>query len=656
MLSERTSSALAGISKATLKDGVRVKHLFRIMTHYPDVWMRAYANIYANRGATTKGVDDNTLDGMSQERVSHLIQLLKDGHYEPKPARRTYIPKANGKMRSLGIPTGDDKLVQEVVRILLEGIYEPVFSSHSHGFRPNRSCHTALRDISDHWKGVKWIVDMDIKGFFDNIDHDVLIGCLELKIDDPKFIGLIRQFLKAGYLDEWKFHETYSGTPQGGIVSPILANVVLHELDQFAGEKQRAFNQGTRRQSDREYRLLTKQVAHWRIRIDILRKRGAFDFMIDELRDRIRKLEDERRNLPVYVMDDENYRRLHYIRYADDFAIGLIGSRKEAEQVYQEIGQFLREKLKLEVADEKSGIRSIKAGFGFLGYHLYQDVNNDRVRKVKAGATKDGRTTYRKFRSLRSQIWLQAPKEKVWAFCRRKGYLKGDEPQCRPYLLNLSDYEIISTYNAEMRGLANYYAMAPKRSLRILEWAGLTSLFKTLAAKHKTTSARLFSKMKVADEHILRYQQNGQPRVLKVFKLKHRTDVPLHVDREPITIPFGSQRSELVERLNASQCEYCGKTGGFFEVHHIRKLKDIQDKKNKAAWEIRMIARRRKTMILCIECHDLLHAGKLQGWKRDIHTEMESPVRGNVHAGFGGGHTSSASDSVKGVKSRPDWW
>lgn len=653
MLSERTSSALAGVSKATLKEGVRVKHLFRIMTHYPDVWMRAYANIYANRGATTNGVDDNTLDGMSQERVSHLIQLLKNGHYEPKPARRTYIPKTNGKMRPLGIPSGDDKLVQEVVRILLEEIYEPTFSQSSHGFRPKKSCHTALRDISDHWKGVKWIVDMDIKGFFDNIDHDVLIGCLERKIDDPKFIALIRQFLEAGYMDDWKFHGTYSGTPQGGIVSPILANVVLHELDQFMQDRQRVFTKGTRRQPNREYWLLTKQIAHWRTRIDLLRKRGVFDFMIDELRDRIRNLEEERMKLPVYVMDDEDYRRFHYIRYADDFAVGLISSREEAEQVYQEIAQFLREKRKLEVASDKSGIRFIRDGFGFLGYHLYQDVNNDRVRKVQVGATKEGRTTYRKFRSLRSQICLQLPKEKVWEFCRKKGYLQGEEPQCRPQLLNLSDYEIISTYNAEMRGFANYYALAPSRNLRILEWAGLKSLFKTLASKHKASSASLFSKMKFEDEHILRYQQNGQPKVLKVFKLKHRSEVPLHVDREPFTIPLGSQRSELVQRLNANQCEYCGKSGGYFEVHHIRKLKDIKDKKNKAPWEIRMVARNRKTMILCIECHDLLHAGNLQGWKRDIHKETESVVRGNVPATFGGGHTSSPSNLDSWVKSKP---
>ncbi len=569
-------------------------------------------------------MDDNTLDGMSKERVNHLIQLLKDGQYEPKPSRRTYIPKANGKMRPLGIPSGDDKLVQEVVRILLEGIYEPVFSQNSHGFRPERSCHTALSDIDLHWKGVKWIVDMDIKGFFDNIDHEILIDCLKKKIDDEKFIDLIRKFLKAGYLDNWKFHKTYSGTPQGGVVSPILANVVLHELDQFIREKQQVFNKGKGRQRNREYWRVTKQIAHYRIRIDLLRKRGAFDFMIEEARDRIRKLEEERSKLPAQMMDDENFRRLHYIRYADDFALGLISSREEAEMIYQEIENFLRERLKLEVAHDKSGIRSIKDGFGFLGYHLFQDVNNDRVRKVQAGVTKEGRRAYMKIRSLRSGIWFQAPKEKAWEFCRKKDYLKGNQPAARPYLLNLSDYEIISIYNAEMRGFANYYVMAPTRSLSIMAWAGLKSLFMTLASKHKTSSASLFRKMKYHDEHVLRYQHKGETKMLKVFKLKHRSQTPVHLDQEQSTVQFGN-RSELIERLNAEKCEYCGKTGGYFEVHHVRKLKDIKDKKNKAPWEIRMIARNRKTLILCRECHDLLHAGNLQGWKRDIHTRDGEP-------------------------------
>ena len=655
MLSVRTSSALEGISKATLKNGVRVKHLFRIMTHYPDLWMQAYANIYANRGAITKGVDETTLDGMSNERVNHLIHLLKSGEYEPKPARRTYIPKANGKLRPLGVPNGNDKLVQEVMRMLLESIYEPVFSEHSHGFRPNRSCHTALLDIGAQWKGVKWIVDMDIKGFFDNIDHEIMIECLRSKIDDEKFIGLVRSMLKAGYLDDFQFHNTYSGTPQGGIVSPLLANVVLHELDQFMQAKQQAFNKGEKRRKNRDYWLITKQIAHWRMRIDILTKRGVFEFELDELRGRIRKLEAERLKHASVVMDDENYRRFHYIRYADDFAIGLVSSREEATTIYQEIEQFLKEKLKLEVAHEKSGIRALgKEGFDFLGYHLSVQLNNKRIRKVEGKKTSDGRTSHRRFRSLKSQIMFQVPKEKVQAFCRRKGYLKGKWPEARGNLLNLSDYEIVSTYNAEMRGFINYYALAPKARLSVLEWIALQSLFKTLAGKHKTTVQKTVRKMKYHDDHVLRYMHKGVQKMLRVFKVKYQMESPSFTDREPETIHYGN-RTEILERMNAGKCEYCGKTGGFFEIHHVRKLKDIKDKKNKAAWEIRMVARARKTMVLCIECHDLLHAGNLQGWKRDIYAEAESPVRGNVHAGFGGGHTSSPTET-SGVKSGQEDW
>lgn len=225
MLSDKTNRALDGVSKATLQSNVQVKHLFRIMTHSQDLWMMAYAKIASNSGALTKGVDETTLDGMSKARVDKIIMSLKDSSYEPKPVRRVYIPKKNGKMRPLGVPSSDDKLVQEVVRMLLERIYEPNFSNYSHGFRPNRSCHTALTQLRETWAGTKWIVDMDISGFYDNINHNKMVEILRKKINDEKFIGLIVKFLKAGYLEDWKFNETYSGTPQGGICSPILANI-----------------------------------------------------------------------------------------------------------------------------------------------------------------------------------------------------------------------------------------------------------------------------------------------------------------------------------------------------------------------------------------------------------------------------------------------
>ncbi len=172
------------------------------------------------RSAITPGTDANTLDGFSEKRVEHIITRLKDGSYKPNPVRRVYIPKANGKKRPLGIPSGDDKLVQEVVRNLLERIYEPIFHPNSHGFRPKRSCHTALDHIRHHWTGMKWIVDMDIQGFFDTIDHSVMINLVEKRIDDRRFVNLVGDMLAAGYLEDWKYHKTFSGTPQGGILTP----------------------------------------------------------------------------------------------------------------------------------------------------------------------------------------------------------------------------------------------------------------------------------------------------------------------------------------------------------------------------------------------------------------------------------------------------
>jgi len=189
------------------RQGKRINGLYRLMES-PDVWGSAYAKVYANAGATTKGVDSVTLDGFSIQRIEKIITLLKEHRYHFKPVRRVSIPKAHGKSRPLGVPSGDDKLVQEVVRALLERIYEPVFSDASHGFRPQRSCHTALSPMQRNWAGVVWLVDLDIQSFYDRIDHDVLLTLLERKIDDSRFIKLIKAMLKAGYVEDWVFHRT----------------------------------------------------------------------------------------------------------------------------------------------------------------------------------------------------------------------------------------------------------------------------------------------------------------------------------------------------------------------------------------------------------------------------------------------------------------
>jgi len=314
----------------------------------PDIWFQAYANIYANEGAVTKGVDDTTMDGFSEDRVLNLIKLVKERLYKPKPVRRTYIPKVDGKFRPLGIPSGDDKLVEEVVRIILERIYEPVFSNHSHGFRPKRSCHTALSQIQ-YWNGVKWLIDFDVQGFFNNVDHKILLSLLEKKIDDRKFIKLIKNLLRAGLMENWKFQKTYSGVPQGAICSPILANIYLHELDKFMEEMKSKFDRGKRRAKNLEYTSYSHQIERLRKKIDQLKENERINSsIILELRNQIREIDKKRKTIPSGDLYDRAYRRLWYQRYADDFIVGIIGSKQEANEILEQVKEFLHEHLHLE--------------------------------------------------------------------------------------------------------------------------------------------------------------------------------------------------------------------------------------------------------------------------------------------------------------------
>src|SRR5713226_3338912 len=264
----RRLEALGEISQ----QGKPMNGLFRLMED-PILWYEAYANIYTNDGAMTPGVDGTTLDGFSEARDASIIKRLKDGSYHFKPERRTYVPKPNGKKRPLGISSGDDKLVQEVVRMILERIYEPLFENSSHGFRPGRSPHTALQQIEQEWTAVKWMVDMDIRDYFTTINHQLMVALLEKKIEDTRFMSLIKAMLKAGYLEDWTFHATYSGVPQGSIVSPILANIYLHELDLFMKTRKEQFDQGRWRKPNKPYNRYTQRISRLRKKGDVLKEK-----------------------------------------------------------------------------------------------------------------------------------------------------------------------------------------------------------------------------------------------------------------------------------------------------------------------------------------------------------------------------------------------
>jgi retron-type reverse transcriptase len=201
------------------RKGLPCDELYRQMFN-KSLYLLAYGRIYSNQGAMTPGACDETADGMSEAKIDQIIAAVRGERYRFAPVRRAYIPKKNGKLRPLGLPSWSDKLVGEVVRLLLEAYYEPQFSGHSHGFRKGRGCHTALREVQETWTGTVWFIEGDISDCFGSADHEILLGILAEKIHDNRFLRLIRNMLKAGYMEDWQYHDTLSGTPQGGVVTP----------------------------------------------------------------------------------------------------------------------------------------------------------------------------------------------------------------------------------------------------------------------------------------------------------------------------------------------------------------------------------------------------------------------------------------------------
>jgi len=613
--------AVNSIAEVSRK-GRRVNGLFRLMTNPDVLWKQAYANIYPNKGAITKGVNENTLDGFSEERVNHLIGLLATRRYCPQPVRRTYIPKKNGKLRPLGIPTGDDKLVQEVVRILLERIYEPVFSENSHGFRPGKSCHTALKQVRDVWSGVKWIIEFDIKGFFDSINHTKLIELLEKKIDDERVINTIRKMLKAGYMEGWRYNSTWSGTPQGGVVSPVLANIYLHELDMFVENMICQFNKGKRRKDNHDHAILRERMRGTnkkllRLKMGLKCCKPEDNIRENLLRER-REIQKLMHQVPSTDLFDPGYRRLRYVRYADDFIIGVIGSREDAEKVMHQVKEFIEKELLLEAADDKTGIKNARKGVRFLGY----DVKSYSSNKLLKHASGNG--TCLKL-TIIQRMQLHVPSEKVLQYASKKGYgnMAAFRPISRPELLHRSDSEILLTYNSEMRGLVNYYSLAQgyKKALSKLIGLAQLSLFATLGHKHHSSTAKIAQQMRLPNQggYGLRVSVNGKPKLYKLFRLKDHLLPTIHsgnIDDQQSTSWLTLSRTELVQRLNANCCEYCGKVGGYIEVHHIKAMKDVQGKKS--LWQEMMSAMNRKTLVLCFGCHKELHSRGLPDWRAKV--------------------------------------
>ena len=594
---------LNSLNEHSKDSSYKFERLYRILFN-EELFYVAYQKIASNGGSTTKGSDGRSIDEMSLARIETLIASLKDESYQPHPSRRVHIPKKNGKMRPLGIPAFEDKLVQEVVRMILEAIYEGHFETTSHGFRPKRSCHTALLHIQKTFSGAKWFIEGDIKGFFDNIDHDVLVGILRERISDDRFIRLIRKFLKAGYVEDWTFHNTYSGMPQGGIVSPILANIYLDKLDKYVKEYIRHFDMGTKRRPGKE----SNDLANERKRTVRKLKKIKDGTEKAALVARLKAIEQERAAFPSGDEMDGSYRRLKYIRYADDFILGVNGSKEDALRIKEDIKSFLSESLALELSEEKTLITHTGKSAKFLGYEITVTRNHHQRRDVQGRL----RRTYGK--RVRLNVSMATLRDKLLEYGAMEIKLRNGKeiwkPKCRSGLIFNDDLEILDRYNRETVGFCNYYLIANNcvvlHNFRyIMEY----SMYKTFAGKYRSTVRKINKKYRLNKLFTVKYEQKGVIKSRTFYKtsFKRRTTAfNGSCDIEPYSIADVS-RTNLTDRLKAEKCELCGATGKLI-MHHVRNLKDL---KGKESWKRLMSARKRKTIALCPSCHRLRHLGKV---------------------------------------------
>jgi len=577
----QNAETVLGVLRERGRRGLPCNQLYRQLFN-PHLYLLAYGRLYSNQGAMTPGVDGETVDGMSQAKIGRIIDAVRHERYRFRPVRRVYIPKKNGKRRPLGLPSWSDKLVSEVVRLLLEAYYEPTFSDRSHGFRPGKGCHTALSEVATTWTGTTWLIESDIAQCFDRLDHSVMLRTLGEKIHDNRFMRLLRNMLQAGYLEDWEWNATLSGAPQGGVASPVLSNIYLDQLDKFVETVLiPQYTRGERRKPNPAYMEVRKKLKRARYRGD---------------RAMARQLRKQQRSLPSGDPYDPDYRRLRYARYADDQLLGFTGPKAEAEQIKAHLTAFLRDNLKLELSQEKTLVTHARTGAAkFLGYEITVQHADHR-------------------RSINGAVGLRVPTDVIKAKCAP--YLKLGKPEARTRLVNEDDHTIVETYGAQYRGLVNYYLLAGDVwRLNRLHWVMQTSLLKTLACKHDSSVSKMAARYTttIDTRHGPRkclqaaVEGTGRKPLTATFggiPLKRQRKAVL-TDRKPH--PGVTRRTQLIQRLQAGRCEMCQHTGEV-EAHHVGKLAHLRKPgQPRPPWMELMARKRQKTLVVCAACHSLIH-------------------------------------------------
>ena len=586
------------------------ERLYRIL-YNPEFYLLAYQNIAKSQGSMTPGADGITLDGMSETRINNIIASLKDYSYQPNPARRVYIAKKNSnKKRPLGISSTNDKLVQEIIRMILEAIYEPGFSGHSHGFRPNRSCHTALMEVKNTFTGVKWFIEGDIKACFDSFDHHILINILRRRIHDEHFISLMWKLLRAGHMEQWVYNTTYSGTAQGSGCSPILSNIYLSELDGFIERCKEDFNtEDARRKVTKEYSRINGRCERLEKKYEKLK-----DSLLEDERKilltQLREIQIQKRNTQCYPVMDNDYKRLLYNRYADDFIIGVIGSKEDAETLKSKIKDFLQESLKLTLSEEKTKITHSAETIRYLGFDISVSRDMSLKRTVKGGLQ---RVWYGKVKLfMPREKWIAKLTEyQTFKIKKDDDGIERWKTVHRGSLTNKPDIEIVSKFNAEIRGIYNYYRMAQNVSMLGKFYIIMkSSMLKTFANKYRTTVNKIKDIYTENDVFGVYYQTKDGTKRCELYHngfTRQKDSAPGYVDMLPQHKKYDKPNS-LAKRLKRGLCELCGVKTEHLFMHHVKRLKDLT---GSVPSESMMKQIRRKSLALCEDCFGKVQAGLL---------------------------------------------
>ena len=576
------------------------------MLYMEDLYIVAYEKIKSAPGNMTKGSDDATIDGFSMTSIRNIIRTMRDQSFDFTRARRIHIPKANGKLRPLGIPSPKDKVVQEVIRMILECIYdgpEPTFSESSHGFRNGKGTHSCLREVRG-WHGVNWFVEGDIKGCFDNIDHEILINILSKRIKDQKFLDLIWKALRAGYMEGKTFNNSILGTPQGSIVSPILANIYLHEFDMWVTKwiaKNERYNRlgGIRKKTNPNYTYYVKELN----RIKAGKKRVSPERFAELVRGKI--------STPSIVHNDPEIIRVKYVRYADDWLVAIEGSRILAETFKSEATKFFFEELNLELSEEKTAIRSARKEEAiFLGTKITIGSKEDIIVRAKPPR---GRTLIKRRIPVSHRTMMRIPIEDVLKRIREKGFIDGNnQPQAKTAWIHKEEWEIVEAYSAIMRGYRNYYSFVDNpRRLAYLEFLLQYSCAKTLCRKRQCSLRKLFQRIGLKCKVPKKKNEDGE--VIKYTELALNTNWT--VDR--LDFKDGDGPTDLIHLgINLrtrtkleEKCVFCD-SGDNVEMHHVKHIR-----KGKAKGFTQVLqAINRKQIPACRDCHNKIHQGKYDGF------------------------------------------